>query len=148
MTRADYWLTKFSKLRVDRARGDPAPHKPLLLLVLCDLVEKENLRNAVLPLSPELAFRFYTYWSIVAERRPQRPDCAAQRDIRALACHAVILESAAERSGAKNLALDFSADQQQGDPAVAGPQGRITMACPERRITRREARFWIMVAIR
>jgi hypothetical protein len=41
MTRPDYWLTKFSELRIDRARGDPAPHKPLLLLVLCDLVEKE-----------------------------------------------------------------------------------------------------------
>ena len=74
ITRASYWLAKLSKLRVDRARGDPAPHKPLLLLVLCDLVEKENLRNAVLPLSPELAYRFCTYWSIVAARRPQRPD--------------------------------------------------------------------------
>jgi putative restriction endonuclease len=66
IARASYRLAKFSTLRVDRARGDPAPHKPLLLLVLCDLVEKENLRNAILPLSPELAFRFYTYWSIVA----------------------------------------------------------------------------------
>jgi predicted restriction endonuclease len=91
MTRPDYWLTKFSHLRIDRARGHRAPHKPLLLLVLCDLVEKENLRNAILTLSPELAFRFYTYWSIVAGRRPQRPDCAAQRDMRAPACHAVIL---------------------------------------------------------
>jgi hypothetical protein len=74
MTRPDYGLAKFSKLRIDRARDGPAPHKPLLLLVLCDLVEKESLSHGVLPLSPELAFRFYTYWSIVAERRPQRPD--------------------------------------------------------------------------
>jgi putative restriction endonuclease len=74
ITRTDHWLTKFSKLRVDRARGDPAPHKPLLLLALCDSVEKATLPNGVLSLSPELAFRFYTYWSIVAERRPQRPD--------------------------------------------------------------------------
>jgi putative restriction endonuclease len=73
MSRSDYWLGKFSKLRVDRARGDPAPHKPLLLLVLCDLAESGDLRD-VLPLSPELAFRFYSYWSIVAGRRPQRPD--------------------------------------------------------------------------
>ena len=73
MNRADYWLTKFAKLRIDRARGDPAPHKPLLLLVLCDLAESGDLRD-VLPLSPELAFRFYSYWSIVAGRRPQRPD--------------------------------------------------------------------------
>ena len=74
MNRADYWLAKLSKLRVDRARGDPAPHKPLLLLVLCDWVEKESLPHDVLPLSPELAFAFYTYWSIVAGRRHQRPD--------------------------------------------------------------------------
>src|SRR5260370_39779004 len=74
MNRPDYWLTKFSKLRVDRARGDPAPHKPLLLLVVCDLAETTNLSHDTLPLTPELAFRFYTYWSIVAGRRPQRPD--------------------------------------------------------------------------
>jgi len=43
VTRPDYWLAKFSKLRIDRARGDPAPHKPLLLLVLCDLVEQASL---------------------------------------------------------------------------------------------------------
>jgi putative restriction endonuclease len=73
MNRPDYWLGKFSKLRVDRARGDPAPHKPLLLLALCDLAESGDLRN-VLPLSPEFAFRFYTYWNIVAGRRAQRPD--------------------------------------------------------------------------
>jgi hypothetical protein len=60
MTRADYWLTKFSNIRVDRARGDPAPHKPLLLLVLCDLVEQASLSHVTLPLTPELAFRFYT----------------------------------------------------------------------------------------
>ena len=73
MTRPDYWLAKFSKLRVDRARGDPAPHKPLLLLVMCDFAESGDLREVV-SLSPELAFRFCTYWSIVAARRSQRPD--------------------------------------------------------------------------
>lgn len=74
MNRADYWLSKFAKLRVDRARGDPAPHKPLLLLTLCDLAEEGSLATGALPLSPELAFRFYTYWSVVAGRRAQRPD--------------------------------------------------------------------------
>ena len=33
MTSGDNWLDKLSKLRVDRASGDPAPHKPLLLLI-------------------------------------------------------------------------------------------------------------------
>ena len=27
-----------------------------------------------LPLSPELAFRFFTYWNTMAQRRTQRPD--------------------------------------------------------------------------
>jgi len=74
ITRASCWLAKFSKLRIDRARGDPAPDKPLLLLVLCDLVENASLSHDTLALTPELAFRFYTYWSIVAARRSQRPD--------------------------------------------------------------------------
>ena len=73
MSRADHWLSKFSKLRRDRARGDPAPHKPLLLLALSDLAEQGALPHGTLPLSPELAFRFYTYWTIVAGRRSQRP---------------------------------------------------------------------------
>jgi hypothetical protein len=49
MTRPDYWLTKSGNLGVDRARGDPAPHKSLLLLVLCDPVEKASLSHDVLP---------------------------------------------------------------------------------------------------
>jgi hypothetical protein len=52
MNRADYWLAEFSKLCVDRARGDPTPYKPPLLLLLCDLLECGSL----LPLYPrELA---------------------------------------------------------------------------------------------
>ena len=74
MNRADHWQTKFANLRIDRARGDPAPHKPLLLLALCDLAEQGALPHGALPLSPELAYRFFTYWSIVAGRRSQRPD--------------------------------------------------------------------------
>src|SRR5207302_9612139 len=58
----------------DRARGDPAPHKPLLLLVILDLAEMGQLTPMPLPLTPELAFRFCTYWSVLATRRHQRPD--------------------------------------------------------------------------
>ena len=50
MNRPDYWLTRFSKLRTDRAQGDPAPHRPLLLLALCGSVEKASLSAT-----------FYTY---------------------------------------------------------------------------------------
>ena len=69
-----YWLHKLATLKIDRARGDPAPHKPLLLLAVLDMAERGELGGIELPLSPDLAFRFSAYWSVVAERRRQRPD--------------------------------------------------------------------------
>jgi len=71
---ADEWLAKIAKLKVDRASGDPAPHKPLLLLVVLDIAAHGRLPAKVLPLTPELAFQFCTYWTVVAHRRKQRPD--------------------------------------------------------------------------
>lgn len=68
-----HWLQTAAHLHIDRARG-PAPHKPLLLLTVADLAEQDHLPTTLLPLTPELAFRFLTFWSIVAARRPQRPD--------------------------------------------------------------------------
>lgn len=56
-----------------RAKGGPAPHKPLLLLLVLKLAEKGELAET-LPLTPELAFRFATFYSVVVHRRSQRPD--------------------------------------------------------------------------
>jgi putative restriction endonuclease len=69
-----YWLKQIATLKVDKARGDPAPHKRLLLLVVIDLVEDGELKQEMLPLTGELAFRFCTYWTAVAHRRNQPPD--------------------------------------------------------------------------
>ena len=55
MKSGDKWLDKLSKLRVDRASGDPAPHKPLLIPVVLDLAEEGFLPPKTLPLTPELA---------------------------------------------------------------------------------------------
>jgi putative restriction endonuclease len=74
MATAEVWLGKLAKLNVYRAKGGAAPHKPLLLLVILELAEQCLLPTDVLPLSPDLAFRFFAYWSIVAHRRTQRPD--------------------------------------------------------------------------
>jgi putative restriction endonuclease len=68
------WLQVLGRLNVYRARGGPAPHKPLLILVLLEMAEKGDLPAMVLPLTPELAFQFASYWSVVAHRRTQRPD--------------------------------------------------------------------------
>jgi len=69
-----YWLHKLATLRIDRARGNPAPHKPLLLLVLMEMAEKGEIRSREVPLSPDLAFRFSVFWSVVAQRRKQSPE--------------------------------------------------------------------------
>jgi putative restriction endonuclease len=74
MATREEWVAKLARLKVDKARGDPAPHKPLLILVVLELAEQGLLPNDVLPLTPELAFRFCTYWSVVASRRTQKPD--------------------------------------------------------------------------
>ena len=68
-----YLLNLLTKLRVDRSKGI-APHKPLLLLVIIELAGAGELKEPLLRLTPELAFRFSVYWSIVAHRRSQRPD--------------------------------------------------------------------------
>ncbi len=74
MATREMWVARLAKLNVYRAKGGAAPHKPLLLLVVLELAEQGLLPADVLPLSPELAFRFIAYWSIVAHRRTQRPD--------------------------------------------------------------------------
>src|ERR1700729_1176899 len=73
MPSGDDWLARISKLRVYNARGGPAPHKPLLLLVLLEMAEQGLLPEKTLPLTPELAFRFHSFWGIVAHRRQKRP---------------------------------------------------------------------------
>jgi putative restriction endonuclease len=70
----DRWLARLARLNPDKARGDPAPHKPLLLLVLLDLAEQGQLPCDALPLTPELAVHFCEVWAIVAHRRTQAPD--------------------------------------------------------------------------
>lgn len=73
MTEEEQWLIALTQLNVYRAKYGPAPHKALLLLVLLDVAAEQNL-PLILELSPELAFRFAEYWSVVAHRRTQRPD--------------------------------------------------------------------------
>lgn len=67
------WLERLSNLNLDRSRG-AAPQKPLLLLVVLDLIEDGKLAGGLLARDGNLVFRFSSYWTIVAERRESRPD--------------------------------------------------------------------------
>lgn len=69
-----YWLHKLATLRIDCARGNPAPHKPLLLLVILEMIEKGEIVSSEVSLSPNIAFRFSVFWSVVAKRRKQAPE--------------------------------------------------------------------------
>ena len=65
------WLKIIANLNFYKAKHGTAPHKPLLLLVVIDLVESGELASEVLELTPRLAFRFSSYGSVVAYRRTQ-----------------------------------------------------------------------------
>ncbi len=66
------WLKVAANLRVDR-KDNIAPHKPLLLLVVAELAEQGKL-EPFLPLTGELVFRFLAFWTVVANRRSQKPN--------------------------------------------------------------------------
>jgi putative restriction endonuclease len=71
---AESWLAEFARLKVYKAKHGEAPHRPLLLLLVLELGERGELKDEILTLSPELAFRFNALWPIVAYRRTQQPD--------------------------------------------------------------------------
>ncbi|MBF2035944.1 MAG: hypothetical protein IGR92_10810 [Leptolyngbyaceae cyanobacterium T60_A2020_046] len=50
------------KLRVDKASGKPAPHKPILLLAVIDLFEQEIIQRNEIYLSPGLTANFLKFW--------------------------------------------------------------------------------------
>ncbi len=64
------WLNVLNDLNT----ASDAPHKPLLLLIVCDLVEEGKLTGAILHRDGDLVFRFSSYWRIVAERRRTKHD--------------------------------------------------------------------------
>ena len=57
-----YYANKFTKLRVDRAHGAIAPHKPILLLSVIELIEQGLLRHNQIPLYAELIAAFLKLW--------------------------------------------------------------------------------------
>lgn len=66
-----FYLERFAKLRVDRARGTPAPHKPLLVLAVISLIEQGSiLENRIEP-SPQIVESFLKYWSLLSIEKPR-----------------------------------------------------------------------------
>lgn len=57
------YVQKFSELRVDRSKGRPAPHKPILLLSIIEGITRNEIRDNKIRITPELVAQFKDYWN-------------------------------------------------------------------------------------
>ena len=69
------WLSKLATLNIARteARG-AAPHKPLMLLTVIDLIESGDIPDGWVKYDVRLVSRFRDYWELVLERQRNQPD--------------------------------------------------------------------------
>lgn len=69
------WLGKLANLNVARTelRGH-APHKPLMLLTVIDLIESGDIPDGWVKYDVRLVSRFRDYWELVQDRQRNSPD--------------------------------------------------------------------------
>jgi putative restriction endonuclease len=58
MNALQHYIHKFSRLKVDRSKGAPAPHKPILLLAVMQCIEVGEITKDWICITPELVSRF------------------------------------------------------------------------------------------
>lgn len=63
-----YYSNKFQRLRVDRSHG-MAPHKPILLLSVIQLIDSNNLQENKIYLEKELIDRFQENWCYLGSEK-------------------------------------------------------------------------------
>jgi len=68
-----YYAKKFAKLRVDRSRGI-APHKPILVLSVIEIIGQNIIQQNRIILSPELIASFLKYWSVLVSSDKHHSD--------------------------------------------------------------------------
>ena len=69
MSTLQKYVQKMERLRVDKAHGK-APHQPLLLLAVIELIEQGQIYENRISLSPDLAETFLKYWTkVVTDRK-------------------------------------------------------------------------------
>lgn len=66
-----YYLHKIERLRVDRTHELPAPHKPLLLLAVLDLIERGEITGNRVEISPLLVETYLNYWKHISVGQPR-----------------------------------------------------------------------------
>ena len=69
------WLGKLANLNVAcTADRGAAPHKPLMLLTVIDLIESGDIPDGWVKYDVRLVSRFRDYWELVLERQRNQPD--------------------------------------------------------------------------
>lgn len=70
-----HWLGKLANLNTAKTPGlGVAPHKPLMIFSVIDLIEMGVLRDRWVSYNADLVTRFRGYWDLVVERRGNRPE--------------------------------------------------------------------------
>ncbi len=64
----DDWLNAFAKLHVDRSKGI-APHKPVMLLAVLELVERGVITDGTVRLDSDLLFTYRSWWDLLVPER-------------------------------------------------------------------------------
>src|ERR1043165_7837794 len=59
------YLKAFKKLRIDRSHGGAAPHKPILLLSVCQAFQQKLFSSTRIYLSAELVALFKVNWNLL-----------------------------------------------------------------------------------
>lgn len=65
------YIKALRSLRQDRAKmknyGGPAPHKPVLLLSIIDMIDRGQITHRTVEITPELVLSFKTHWSLLVD---------------------------------------------------------------------------------
>ena len=70
-----FWLGKLANLNAAKTPGlGVAPHKPLMIFSIMDLIESGDLRDRWVTYNADFVTRFRDYWDLVVERRKNRPE--------------------------------------------------------------------------
>lgn len=63
------YIRAFKKLKVDRSHGDPAPHKPILLISVLQMYKSKKQKDKRIYITPELVSLFKANWSLLVESK-------------------------------------------------------------------------------
>lgn len=70
-----HWLGKLANLNAAKTPGlGVAPHKPLMIFSVMDLIESGDLNDRWVRYGADLVTRFRDYWDLVVDRRKNRPE--------------------------------------------------------------------------